>query len=440
VRVADRPVATLSSQDGFEHHLTYHPQLPAEAFISLVMPVRPESWTWPTLHPFFQMNLPEGFLLALLKEQLGPHLGSRPLDLLSIVGPNMIGRVSVHLDEKAAHNSMRDADLKGLLAAPDSLEVFHELMRQYATSGVSGVVPKFLSPELKSTFRKASWTSDRYIVKGSSPHLPYLALNEHLCMHASARAGALVAETQVSDDGKVLLVKRFDITPEGTRLGFEDLCSLLGLSADDKYDSKWNRVAKRISELVAAAHLRHANEQLARMLLLTFALGNADCHTKNVGLLYSSESDVRVAPIYDMLSIRIYERYAANSPGMYVGGRKSWEPGTAVDVFMRQALGIEPAQQRRLTEEVCDALATTLPDVLAHIRDTPGFAEVGARMVHEWNEGLKRLARKPGIKVPDLSEAARLDGVEAKRTRRAVRVRTGQSQLLARRGTKPRPS
>lgn len=440
VRVAGNPVATLSSHDGFEHHLTYHPGVLAEAFVCLLMPVRPQSWTWPALHPFFQMNLPEGYLLSLLKEQLGPHLGARPLDLLAVVGANMIGRVSLHAEAQPSRTSTRDPDFKRLLASPDSLEIFHELMREHAASGVSGVVPKFLSPALKSAFRKASWATDRYIVKGSSPHLPFLALNEHLCMRASARAGAEVARTQASDDGQVLLVERFDITPEGRRLGFEDLCGLLGLTSDDKYNSSWERVAKRVSELAPSETLLHSNEQLARMLLLSFALGNADCHTKNVGLLYSAESDVRVAPIYDMLSIRVYELYAANSPGMYVGGRKAWEPGKALEIYMRQALGLEPAQQRALTEEVCDALSDTLPEILTHAQNTPGFAEVGARMVHEWDAGLKRLSKRPGIVAADLAETARDAGIEARRTPRAVRKRTGESELLGRRGRKPMPS
>jgi len=407
VRVAGNPVATLSSRDGFEHYLTYHPGVPAEDFVCLLMPIRPQSWAWPNLHPFFQMNLPEGYLLSLLKEQLGPHLGARPLDLLAVVGPNMIGRVSLHAEAQPQRTATRDPDFKSLLASSDSLEMFHELMREHASSGVSGVVPKFLSPELKNAFRKASWATDRYIVKGSSPHLPFLALNEHLCMRASARTGAQVACTQASDDGQVLLVERFDITPEGRRLGFEDLCSLLGLTSDDKYNSSWERVAKRVSEFVPSEHLLHSNEQLARILLLTFALGNADCHTKNVGLLYSAESDVRVAPIYDMLSIRIYERYVANNPGMFVGGRKSWEPGKALEIYLRQALGLEPAQQRALIEQVCDALSDTLPEVLAHARNTPGFADVGSRMVHEWNAGLKRLSKRSGITAPDFAEKAR---------------------------------
>jgi serine/threonine-protein kinase HipA len=436
VRVGARTVATLSSEDGFEHHLTYHTDASSEDFVSLLMAVRARSWTWPALHPFFQMNLPEGYLLALLKEQMGPLMGSRPLDLLAVVGANTIGRVSLHVPG-AGGTAAGNPDLGALLAAPRSLELFHDLIREYATSGVSGVVPKFLSPQLKSAFRKASIATERYIVKGSSEALPFLALNEHLCMRAAARTGAEVADTKVSDDGQVLLVQRFDVTEEGLRLGFEDLCSLLGLTSDDKYDSNWDRVAARVRELVSPPHLRSSNEQLARTLLLTFALGDADCHTKNLGLLYSTEANVRVAPIYDMVSIRIYERYANNGPGMFIGGRKSWDPGKALEIYMRQQLGIEPAEQRTLIEQVCDALSDTSSEVQHHASHTPGFAETASRMVYEWNEGLKRLARRPAVTVPDLVAASASRGVHAKRTHPAAKRRTGESQLLGRRGRKP---
>ena len=95
VYVHNQPVATLESIDGFRHVMTYHPDIAPEQFVSLLMPVRTESYVYPELHPLFRMNLPEGFLLSVLQEQLGPHVGASPLNLLSVVGRNAIGRVKV---------------------------------------------------------------------------------------------------------------------------------------------------------------------------------------------------------------------------------------------------------------------------------------------------------------------------------------------------------
>ena len=95
VFVHDKPVATLESADGFRHVMAYHPDVDPEQFVSLLMPVRTESYVYPDLHPIFRMNLPEGFLLSILQEQLGPQVGASPLNLLSVVGRNAIGRVKV---------------------------------------------------------------------------------------------------------------------------------------------------------------------------------------------------------------------------------------------------------------------------------------------------------------------------------------------------------
>jgi serine/threonine-protein kinase HipA len=433
VFVGGKEVATLGSEDGFAHHLTYRPDAKPEDFVSLVMPVRPETWSWPTLHPFFQVNLPEGFLLSELKQQLGPHLGSRPLDLLAVVGQNSIGRVQL---APSGGLTVPGAalDLTRLLHGERSFDVFIELLHTYAASGVSGVVPKFLSPQAQALFRKGSLKTERHIIKGSSATLPYLALNEHLGMQVAARAGAAAARTQVSDDGQVLVVERFDVAEQGARLGFEDCCSLLGLAPEDKYNATWERVARLVGEFVPAAALAASREQLALTLLLTYALGNADCHTKNLALLYSNENDVRLAPVYDMLTILAYDSYAENPPGMYVGGRKSWMPGKALGIFLQQCLGFEPPRQRELVDRVLQSVSDTFSELLGHIRNTPGFAPVGARMVREWANGIERLSDRASIAVPNLLARARGEEIAPAAAECRPPNRIGESPLRGRRG------
>lgn len=438
VIVGERLIATLSSEDGFAHHLTYHPDARPQDFISLVMPVRPASWSWPTLHPFFQMNLPEGDLLSVLKEQLGPHLGGRPLDLLAVVGHNMIGRVQLAVTGRLKH-SESTTDLQALLHGERSVEVFMELLRQNAASGVSGVVPKFLSAQTQRLLRKGSVSTERHIVKSSSEKLPFLALNEHLCMRVAARVGTAVARTQASDDGQVLVVERFDLTSQGEKLGFEDCCSLLGLSPEDKYNSTWERIARLTAEFVPHASLPRARDQLALTLLLSYALGNADCHTKNVALLYSNRSDVRLAPIYDMLTTLAYDTYAANPPGMFVGGRKSWDPGKTLWLYLQQTLGFDPPRQRELVDRVCDAVADTFPELVHHARNTPGFGPVASRIAHEWAMGIERLRDRTSVTVPDLIKTAQTAGLTPLPAKRPIPERVGESQLLGRR-RRPRRS
>ncbi|MBS0454191.1 MAG: type II toxin-antitoxin system HipA family toxin [Proteobacteria bacterium] len=432
VFVSGRHVATLESEDGFDHNLTYLSGASTQDFVSLAMPVQTSSWTWPALHPFFQVSLPEGFLLSVLKEQLGPHLGASPLDLLSVVGHNLIGRVQV---SAAAQPNPLPAleDLGPLLHGEASPQVFLDLMTRYAASGVSGVVPKFLTPETQALFRKGTVPTERHIVKASSERQPFVALNEHLCMQAAAATGIDVARTMVSDDGQVLVVERFDINPETLqRKGFEDFCSLLGLTPDDKYESTWERAARLTRDYVPKERLREANEHLAVTLLLTYALGNADCHTKNLAFVYDSFEDVRVAPVYDMLTILAYDAYANNPPGMYVDGRKDWNGHKALWRFMQQHLGIEPARQRELVDRVCGAVAQAVPELLQRIRHTVGFEPVGLRMLWEWNEGMNRLRERRTFSLPNWVDEAQAQGLPrpAPAPRFAAR-RIGESPLLA---------
>jgi serine/threonine-protein kinase HipA len=430
-------VAVLQSLDGFEHELRYEPEASPEQFISLTMPVKNGPIRWPALHPFFHISLPEGFLLALLKERLGPHLGGRPIDLLSVVGHNLIGRVQTSAgDQPRAQDAV--IDIAPLLHGERSQRVFLEMMNQFAASGVSGVVPKFLTPDTAPQFRKGTLLTDRFIVKSSSDRDPFTSLNEYLCMEVSRRAGIATANTRLSDDGHVLVVERFDIDPlTGRRKGFEDFCSLLGLSPDQKYDSTWERAARLIRDYVQADRQHASLERLAVTLLLTFALGNADCHAKNLGLLYTSPHDVELAPVFDMLTVLAYDRYADNPPALFIDGRKRWDGMSAVWRFMRQHLNFSPAVQTELVDRVCSATSDVLPELWHHIRHTNGFRDTGLRMVSEWNQGMKRLQPRRSFDLPDWIQQADAKGyARPSPAKRFGATRIGESELLAPRSRK----
>jgi serine/threonine-protein kinase HipA len=133
-----------------------------------------------------------------------------------------------------------------LLQGDNSEEVFAELVRQHATSGVSGVLPKFLDAQEETAqeppasgrrlgpHQKATLLTRRHIIKGSSGRLPFAALNEYLCMQVLGKV-LPSAKTEVSRDGNALVVHRFDVNDEGQPLwGMEDFCALLGLRPAQK--------------------------------------------------------------------------------------------------------------------------------------------------------------------------------------------------------------
>ncbi|TAL93946.1 MAG: hypothetical protein EPN69_06700 [Rhodanobacter sp.] len=114
------------------------------------MCVRPDPYLWnDVLHSVFQMNLPEGCLLHVLQEQFGPHTGASPIALLSVIGRTMVARIQVAPSGTDLDEPPQPVDVAALLQGDNSEETFNKLVRQRATGGLSGVVPKFL--EVTST-------------------------------------------------------------------------------------------------------------------------------------------------------------------------------------------------------------------------------------------------------------------------------------------------
>ena len=141
-------MGSTSTIGDFKSILTYEADVDSNDFVSLTMPVRTESWVWEeSLHPIFRMNLPEGYLLHVLEERFGPHIGATPTALLSIIGRNMVGRLQVAPPGSQLKEMIQPLDVAELLQGDNSESIFSELVHQYATSGVSGVVPKFLDAE-----------------------------------------------------------------------------------------------------------------------------------------------------------------------------------------------------------------------------------------------------------------------------------------------------
>ena len=431
VFVHDQPVATLESPDNFKHVLAYYPDAPQELFTSLLMPVRTESYSYPELHPLFRMNLPEGFLLSTLQEQLGPHVGASPLNLLSVVGRNVIGRVKVApigADPKAAPLAF---ELKDILRGDNSEEAFVSMVRRFVASGVSGVVPKFLTPNAIGEAKKGTLATERYIVKGTTARLPGIALNEHFCMKVADRAFGYAAKTEVSDDGQALVVHRFDyVDGSDTRLAMEDLCSLLTLRPEQKYESTWEKVAKRIKEVTVPAGQQPALSHLGNQLLLTYALRNADCHTKNIALLYQNRNDVRLAPVYDMLTITVYDDYCKNPPGMSVNGRSTWSPGKSLVLFLQTSCGIGAQETCTRVERICEAMVDVSPEVVRAARHYTSFELIGPRMLHMWNEGMNSLRLQKSWSLPTLTDEITQEGwAEVAMPKAPAKPKIGRSQL-----------
>lgn len=442
VYVLGQQVATLEQAGDFKSVLSYLPDAAQDAFVSLTMPVRLESYVWDDqLPPVLQMNLPEGYLLQVLQEKFGPHIGASPIALLSVIGRNMVGRVQVAAVGAALDEPAQPIEVAALLKGDNSEAAFAALVREHATSGVSGVVPKFLDSRWESEaaastlaqHKKASLITRRHIIKGSSSHLPFVALNEYLCMQVASRVMP-TAKTDISDDGQALVVHRFDVDDNGqAHWGMEDFCSLLGLRPAAKYDTTWERIARAVRDHVPGERRLETNRLLATTLLLSYALRNADCHAKNIALRYTSRADVHLAPAYDVLTTSVYAPYQHNPPAIGFLGKKTWQPGKGMQRFIAGTFGIQPKEQVQMVQSISDAVADVAPQVRAAMAQHDGFKDIGKRMLIAWSEGVQGLRDQRVYAVGEWKGGDALEGFSAPPKLQAKATKRGRSTGLGER-------
>jgi serine/threonine-protein kinase HipA len=451
VYLLSREVAVLESVGDFKSVMTYLPNTATDDFVSLTMPVRTESYVWDDqLPPVFQMNLPEGYLLQVIQEQFGPHIGASPIALLSVIGRNMVGRLQVAAAGAQLDEPAKPVEVAELLQGDNSEEAFAELVRQHATSGVSGVLPKFLDVEKEHTqnaagagsqlgqHQKATLLTRRHIIKGSSGRLPFAALNEYLCMQVLGRV-LPSAKTELSRDGNALVVYRFDVNDDGQpHWGMEDFCALLGLRPAQKYETTWERIARAVRDHVPGSRQYGTFQRLTATLLLTYALRNADCHSKNIALLYTSRADVRLSPAYDFLTTSVYAGYQHNPPGIAFLGKKTWAPGKNLSKFIAGTFGIPPREQAVILERISDSVADTVPLVRKKMSELPAFRDIGNRMLITWQEGVNGLRDRHVYAVGEWPANNLFEGISDPPRLEMPRSIIGRSPLLGGKSTASR--
>ncbi len=381
VYVKERLVGVLGPASGGAYTFTYLPDTPAEALISLTMPVRLESYTWSRgLPPFFLMNLPEGFQKDLVRAKLGPHAEVTDPGLLAMTGNRMIGRVRVLPHGQPLTHATDELSLSTLLATSGSRAHLLRYLKAGIAAGVSGVMPKTLS-------EKATATLVEYIVKTGPARYPGLAVNEYLCLEVARRAGLTVPTAELSRDGQVLVVRRFDRPESGEWLAVEDFCALKGLDPASKYAGSLEDLAKLMLTYVRVERQGENALKLYKLLLLNHALRNADAHLKNFAVTYSSASDVTLSPVYDTVTVTVYSEHADDIPGLTIAGKKVWRAGKFLRQYGATRLSLTAMQMNNCIDSVQAAITETAPQVREMADSYPEFREIGKRMLIEWERG-----------------------------------------------------
>ena len=292
--------------------------------LSLSMPLAQREHGDLVVRPFMENLLPDN---ARILEQWARqfHVSARnPFALLACMGEDCAGAVQFVRPERyeeGVHAGPGDIDW---LTEEEIAVRLRDLVEQHGTGRLPGDRGQFslagAQPKMPLLFDGERWgiPSGRmpttHILK---PHaqqgLEGFDINEHLCLRLAKELGFAVAESRLENFAgqETLVVARYDRLRIGDgrviRLHQEDTCQSLGVSPLRKYQNEGGPGPADIVNLLLRESDDAETDVAAFLdaLALNWVIAGTDAHAKNYALLLSAGS-VRLAPLYDVISILPY--------------------------------------------------------------------------------------------------------------------------------------
>jgi len=335
------------------------------------------------LPPFIVSLLPEGWLESVLKDPDDRALlrtGKRYLSNITIAEKKAdlahlpSDMLAVRLEAFASNGVFT-----GTYAGPGRGAIDHDFEHRLAQLFESAETPRLSGVQIKApmnlsldgTLRPATGLPFTHILKpagtGGFETLPLvewigLALAEGVGLEVPASAIVLMPDGMPP----ALVVERFDIRTseqDKSMLAMEDMCSVLDLAPKDKYTGTIERVARAIRPLStdAESDLR----MLLKRALLVWLIADGDMHLKNMAVLKTARpgqqtfASVRLAPVYDTLTTRVFPRLEHDHMALKLNG-KDERLRRADFVAVAALAGLRAGDANETLDEVLQAFAKAL--------------------------------------------------------------------------------
>lgn len=384
----------------------YLPSVVDARAVSVTMPVRLPSWTTSFgLAPIFEMNLPEGFLRERLRLAFAKATGTfDDFDLLSITGRTQIGRIRYTGEKEQLADDVPFQSVDEILERRRGGDLFRYLIEKFASfSGISGVQPKVLVRDEKAFAEmehaggrlSPSYKGATHIVKlWEANEFPQLAANEYFCLRVAEKCGLDVPPYRLAQDAIALVIDRFDLRMDGTWRGFEDFCVLNARRTDEKYRGSYEtHVMKRFTQFANSTSVNEDLEKLFTLIALNCALRNGDAHLKNFGIVYDDVlGEARLAPVFDLVTTTVY--LPKDALALTLNGSTRWPTAKELRRLGETRAHGSPAKIRQILERIDAAMEKTAVEVRSYLRDHGEFADTGARMLNEWENGAAMSLRR----------------------------------------------
>ncbi len=357
------------------------------------------------LPPFIVSLLPEGWLEAVLKdpdERALLRSGKRYMSNITIVEhPSELAALPVdilltHLDRYAANGLFT-----GTYAGPGRGEIekgfeanlakIYERADTPRLSGVQIKAPMYL--ETDGSLSPSAGKPFTHILKpaGTSgfeslPVIEWLALALGRSVGLAGPAAALVAMPDRMPPA--LLVERFDIREsldDKRLIALEDFASVLDLPTQAKYAGTMERVAK------AARQISTAPDEdvliIIRRALFAWLIADGDMHLKNLALLKIAEPgdkqfrSVRMAPLYDAVTTRVFPRLQHDRMALKLDGRDDRLRRGDFRALANTA-GVRAAHADAAVDETVQRMKEAADRIaLPNLPDSPEAAAIAEKMI-----------------------------------------------------------
>lgn len=297
------------------------------------------------LPPLLESLLPEGWLESVLKPRSErERLSSGKRYMSNIVvsdDPADLKALPEDLLEGRLETFNEDGNFTGVYEGPaptfdDTLEQkLAALFAEARTPRLSGVQIKApMHLRASGVLEPATNRAFTHILKPApGAGFEFLPQVEAACLEAGQACGMTAADhTLIEMPGDLppaLLVERFDIRRskmDRRRLAMEDMASVRGVPASEKYDGSIEQVARAMRGVSTDPDA----DVLALLQRAVFAwlTADGDLHLKNMTMLKVAPdgatgfSSVRFSPIYDAVTTRVFPNLENDQMALAIGGKR----------------------------------------------------------------------------------------------------------------------
>jgi len=303
--------------------------------LSVHLPVCLQEYSHPEAYPYFENLTPEGEVFEILTKE--HKAGNKTFSILDKFGGDCAGAVAFY-ETKPVYK-----ENEALLEIPSDkvAEIIDKLPQDpLLTSIVNPPRLSIAGAQSKFAVYKANekyyCSNDQYptthIIKIINKRFPNLLENEFFCMRLAKNMLFDVPELELKETHgrKYLEIERYDRHIENgiiLRIHQEDFCQALGVVSDKKYQVGGGVSLKNCYGVIEEFSSEYFTDvmRFIEWVIFNYLIGNTDSHAKNLSLSHTN-SGIRVAPFYDLLSTEIYpQKLVDHTMAMLINGKGKYD-------------------------------------------------------------------------------------------------------------------